>query len=288
MRLDNGILSVEISEHGAEPVSIEKFGRQYLWNADPAFWNRHAPILFPAVGRMKDDGFTYEGRRFPMKQHGFARDCSFAPTGNSGELRLAERPSADVYPFDFELTARYELEGNRLVAKWKVVNTGAGEMFFQIGAHPGFLLPDYDANDPVHGYLRFYDREGRETMPLVVSELEDGLRVTLNEPKTYLGEGAYPITDATFRNNALLFEGGQVAVVDLLDKHGAPVLRVDCPQAEAFGIWAPFKPGCPFVCLEPWCGICDPSDFHGTLSERKYIHRLRAGEEFGFEYGITV
>ena len=132
------------------------------------------------------------------------------------------------------------------------------------------------------------NREGRETMPLVVSELEDGLRVPLNEPKTYLGEGAYPITDATFRNNALLFEGGQVAVVDLLDKHGAPVLRVDCPQAEAFGIWAPFKPGCPFVCLEPWCGICDPSDFHGTLPERKYIHRLRAGEEFGFEYGITV
>ena len=65
------------------------------------------------------------------------------------------------------------------------------------------------------------NREGRETMPLVVSELEDGLRVPLNEPKTYLGEGAYPITDATFRNNALLFEGGQVAVVDLLDKHGA-------------------------------------------------------------------
>ena len=132
------------------------------------------------------------------------------------------------------------------------------------------------------------NREGRETMPMVVSELEDGLRIPLNEPKTYLGEGAFSITDATFRNNALLFEGGQVAAVDLLDKHGAPVLRVDCPQAEAFGIWAPFKPGCPFVCLEPWCGICDPSDFHGTLPERKYIHRLRAGEEFGFEYGITV
>ena len=59
-------------------------------------------------------------------------------------------------------------------------------------------------------------------------------------------------------------------------------------MAEAYGLWAPFKPGCPFVCLEPWCGINDLEGFSGDLSERYLSHALKPGEKFEFEYWIEL
>ena len=104
MILDNGILHVEISEKGAEMVSLSKHGVQYLWNADVNYWNRHAPILFPIVGRLCEDKYSWGDCEYTMKQHGFARDSRFVATGNRGEMRLAEKPSKDVYPFNFDLS----------------------------------------------------------------------------------------------------------------------------------------------------------------------------------------
>lgn len=288
MIMDNGILTVEVSEKGAEMVSVLKQGRQVLWNANSDFWNRHAPILFPIVGKLRDDKCRFGARVCSMKQHGFARDSRFVPTGNMGEMRLAEKPSKDVYPFDYDLSVCYELEGNQLKAIWKVANTGDEDMYFQIGAHPGFMLPQYDESEMVHGYFRFYDKHGKVMDPQVVSSLEDGLRIHRASPMTLSEDGELPIMGLTFRNGAIIFENGQVSAVDLLDKNRKMVLSVQCDQAEAFGVWAPFKKGCPFVCIEPWCGIADRSDFKGDLNQRDCIHRLQPGETFKFEYSISI
>ncbi len=158
--------------------------------------------------------------------------------------------------------------------------------YFQIGAHPGFLLPDYNAADEVHGYIRYRDRERQPVNPVVVSALQDGNRVPLDTPQTFKSE--MPLKADTFAHDALMFEDGQVAEAILCDKEGAPVLGVSCPQAEAYGIWAPHKEGCPFVCLEPWCGICDPYGFTGDISERKYTHALAPNQTYEFKYSITI
>lgn len=288
MILDNDILHVEISEKGAEIVSLSKHGVQYLWNADANYWNRHAPILFPIVGRLCENKYRWGGREYPMNQHGFARDSRFAPTGNRGEMRLVEKPSKDVYPFDFDLSVCYELEGNRVKALWKVVNTDDQEMCFQIGAHPGFMLPQYDENEMIHGYLRFYDKKGNRIDPQEHSSLEDGLRVHRAVPQTLSEDGELAIMGLTFRHGAIIYENGQVAAVELLDQNRNKILSVQCDQAEAFGIWAPYKMGCPFVCIEPWCGIADRKDFTGDISQRDYIHKLQPGGTFEFGYSITI
>jgi len=287
MILDNGILYVEISEKGAEMVSVLKQGRQILWNANLDFWNRHAPILFPIVGKLRDDKCRFGDREYSIKQHGFARDSRFVPTANRGELKLAEKPSCEVYPFDFDLTVRYELDGNQIKVIWTVINKDDETMWFQIGGHPGFMLPAYDEKDTIHGYFRLYDAEGKLTRPLLLSILENGLRVPISTPKTMLTE-ELPITNGTFAQGALLMEEHQVTAVELLDKAHQLVLRVDCPQAEAFGLWAPYKNGCPFVCIEPWCGIADTHDFIGDFSERKYVHGLAPQQTYEFKYSITI
>ena len=287
MIMDNGILTVEVSEKGAEMVSVLKQGHQMLWNANTDFWNRHAPILFPIVGKLRYDKCRFGARECSMKQHGFARDSRFVPTGNRGELMLAEKPSCEVYPFDFDLTVRYELNGNQIKVIWNVINKGDETIWFQIGGHPGFMLPAYDEKDTVHGYFKLYDADGKLTRPLLLSILEDGLRVPLSTPKTMLTE-ELPITNGTFAQGALLLEEHQVAAIELLDKNCRPVLRVDCPQAEAFGLWAPYKNGCPFVCIEPWCGIADSYNFTGDFSERKYVHGLAPYQTYEFKYSITI
>ncbi len=284
MILSNEILTIEVAPHGAELVSLVKDGREYMWCGDPAFWNRHAPILFPAVGKPYNNEIHINGKTYPMKQHGFARDCEFEEVGK-GRMRMMDEPH-DNYPYRFTLEAEYRLKGSSVEIVWTIENHDSCDMYAQIGAHPGFLLPDYNEADAVHGYVRYFDKEGRPVSPVEVSGLKEGNRVPHEAPVQYQAET--PVTAETFAHDALLFENGQVAVAELCDKSGKPVLRVDCPQAEAYGIWAPNKPGCPFVCLEPWCGITDVYGYTGDICGRTYIHRVAPGGKYTFTYTIEI
>lgn len=279
--------NIKVATHGAELQSIMANGREYLWQGAPAFWGRRAPILFPIVGRLANDTLQIDGLEYIMKQHGFARDAEFVQ--RDGKYVLVENGNRDSYPYAFELSAKYTVQGNTLNCEWQVENRDNKTMFFQIGAHPAFLLPDYDAEDNFHGFIRFYDKEGNTISPLVYNHLDGGLRCLYDTPMTLNNdEGLLALNDKTFANDALLVEGSQVANAALLDKYGREVLRVSCPQADAFGIWAPIKPGCPFVCIEPWCGIADKIGFIGDISERDCIHSLASEETYEFTYLITI
>ena len=75
MKLENEILYVEMVEHGAELTRIynKKTGAEILWNADPKFWKRHSPVLFPNVGKTWHNVVKIQGEQYPTSQHGFAR-----------------------------------------------------------------------------------------------------------------------------------------------------------------------------------------------------------------------
>jgi len=279
-------MHITVSKKGAELQSIVANGREYLWQGDPEFWGRRAPILFPIVGKLADDKLRIDGHEYTMKQHGFARDTEFVES--NGRYELTEN-GRENYPYAYELAVKYLVDGNTLTCNWQVTNRGDDTMHFQIGAHPAFLLPDFDANDVFHGFIRFYDKKGNTISPLVHHYLNGGLRCAYETPMVLNnGEGLLALNDKTFENDALLIEGGQVASAALLDKYGHEVLRVSCPQADAFGIWAPNKPGCPFVCIEPWCGIADNVGFKGDISERDCIHGLDPGKSFEFCYFLTL
>ena len=295
-----------VADKGAELVSIQRDGREYLWNGDPKFWGRSAPILFPAVGMLANDKLRIDGHEYTMKQHGFARDTMFirqdgykpAILGGNTDvltlrgplvLKMCQDGIPANYPYSFDLEARYETIDNSVSCSWTVRNIDSKTMYFQIGAHPAFLLPDYDETEDVHGYVKFFDESNSPVSPMLTSYLIDGLRHTYATPRALMnGTGICPITNSSFVNGALMIEGNQVASIALLDKQKKEVLRVVCPQAECYGLWAPNKPGCPFVCIEPWCGIADKYDFQGEISEREYIHSLEPDECYVFNYMIQI
>ena len=281
-------LTIAVSEHGAELTSLRCDGREYLWNGDATYWNRHSPVLFPVVGKPCNNELHVDGKSYPMKQHGFARDSVFEQVASDRGLRfrMKETDRHEVYPYRFGLEVTYIIEGKSLWVSWYVENRDNREMYYQIGAHPAFLLPDYRQEDDIHGYVQ-YGYEGEAVSPLLTSRLDDGNRVARENGGVRL-PGVMPIKRDTFAHDALMIENRQVTEATLCDKHGDKVLGVYCHDADAFGIWAPDKEGCPFVCLEPWQGICDRKGFTGDISQRDLIRAIQPGDHGHFEYKTTL
>ena len=150
--LENETLRVTVADAGAELISVQdkETGSERIWTADPAVWNRHAPILFPCVGTVTGGKYRIDGTEYPMKtQHGFARDLEFSclaqtPTSVTHCLTATDR-TREIYPFEFRLTVRQSIgagDSRRLRIEWIVENTGNGRMYYSIGGHPGFLMPE--------------------------------------------------------------------------------------------------------------------------------------------------
>ena len=277
----------EVNKHGAELQSLRFNGQEYLWQGNPGYWKRKAPILFPIVGRVADDILHIDGFIYKMSQHGFARDTEFEQI-NASQFILRSN-GRDNYPYAFELSVDYTSQFNSLICEWEVTNRSNRDMHFQIGSHPAFNLPHYDESDEIHGFIQCYDGQGKVVKPVVINHLVDGLRCSYGTPKTLLNDDVVlSLTNSTFADDAILLEGKQVASAALFDKSGQKVLTVSCPQAEAFGLWAPAKNGCPFVCIEPWCGIADRYNFDADISEREYSHDLKPNDTYLFSYKVEL
>lgn len=288
--IKNERLSVTIAAHGAELSSIydKANDRELVWQADPAFWNRHAPVLFPNVGKYYGGHFTYNGTDYPMGQHGFARDTEFEQAA-SGENFVTYRLCADeeskkIYPFDFVLEITHRLNGNRLTVEWNVKNTDNKEMYFTIGGHPAFnvnVLPDTDFED----YSLVF-KEGTEKLSYVLLDAESGTAIGDKVYELELTDSKYALKKDMFDKDALVFDGGQIEWAALALPDGKPYIALESKGFPNFGIWS--KPGAPYVCLEPWCGRCDNKGFEGEISEKPGIIALKAGETFKKSYDIIV
>lgn len=288
--IKNEKLSVTIAAHGAELSSIydKANDRELVWQADQAFWNRHAPVLFPNVGKYYGGHFTYNGTDYPMGQHGFARDTEFEQVA-SGENFVTYRLCADeeskkVYPFDFVLEITHRLNGNHLTVEWNVKNTDNKEMYFTIGGHPAFnvnVLPDTDFED----YSLVF-KEGTEKLSYVLLDAESGTAIGDKVYELELTDSKYALKKDMFDKDALVFDGGQIEWAALALPDGKPYIALESKGFPNFGIWS--KPGAPYVCLEPWCGRCDNKGFEGEISEKPGIIALKAGETFKKSYDIIV
>lgn len=287
--ISNSVLTVQIAEHGAELQSIRKGDKEYLWQGDPQFWGRRSPVLFPIVGRVWDNQYRYAGNTYELGQHGFARDMDFTQTykGDDGAVYWLESTPQTLgkFPFPFRLLVGYILEGNQIVVKWRVENLGTLDMYFQIGAHPAFYLPDYQVADKAHGFFAFDRTDALEYVVPVEKGCVSPERYQLIRNQ----EGLLPITGETFDCDTYIFDNRQLKKVTLLDKAKKPYLSLEF-DAPLVALWSPTKvhPDCPFVCIEPWYGRCDRVGYNGELQDREWIQRLASREVFEASYKIII
>ncbi len=287
--LSNQQVTIQIKESGAELCSIKEnaSGREYLWQADPAYWKRHSPVLFPIVGAVWNNEYRHEGKVYPLSQHGFARDKEFQLiVDKADEVRYrldSDEETWAIYPFHFRLEIGYRLRGNRIEVIWSVENRGKEEMHFQIGAHPAFYYPDYTAETDKRGFFSFDKQEGLEFILIK----EKGCAATDRYPLTLDEQGMLPLDTHTFDKDALIFEDGQLHQVVLHNNAREAVLTLHF-DAPVVGLWSPPAKDAPFVCIEPWYGRCDRAGYEGEYKDKDWMQHLQPGAGMEVSYTIEI
>ena len=284
--LENTALRVEIADKGAELCSVidKATLAERIWTADPSVWNRHAPILFPFVGKVTGSKYRIGEREYSMKtQHGFARDLCFACV-EATEKHVTQRLTATdetlaLYPYEFSLEVTHALdpdEPRQLNIAWQIKNCGSETMYYSIGGHPGFLMPDgVEKEDcflffPGHGSLSYFsaNKAGfalKDTLHELC--LQDGfVRYQEDVPDTWI------------------FSDHSVDEVGIALPDRTPYVTLRCGQFPLLAVWA--NPKGRFICLEPWFGRTDDEGFSGSLAEKPGIETLAPGEVKAISYAI--
>lgn len=270
-----------ISNNGAELKSVKHSnGTEFMWQADADIWPRTAPVLFPIVGKVKNDKLRVKDKTFAISQHGFARDKKFSiqtQTENKVVYQLLySDETLQKFPFDFKLLLTYEWLGDKLICGYEVYNLGVETMPFSIGAHPGFLIPNADFSGCE---LRFNKPE------LAVRHLlENGLFNHQTQP-VLNNEQVLSLSVDLFDLDAVVFKDLQSNEVNLVHKKSNYRVKMCFDGFPHFGIWA--KKGTQrFVCLEPWFGHSDYVEGHDDITKKEGMLSLPSHECFKTSYSL--
>lgn len=287
--IENEQLKVEVESLGAELKSMldKQTKVDYMWCADPAYYKRTSPNLFPIVGSLKDGKYTYNGKEYAMSQHGFARDYEWKAVKKSDTeisfFLASTEETLEKYPFAFELELRYVLSGRDLTVTWFVKNPSDQKMYFSCGGHPCFTCPIHGEADK-SGYGYNFHMDGDVTYTAL--DLPTGTMLP-EEHTLHLENGKAAFTPEFFDKGAYIVAGGQTKKVSLYDPSGEDYLTVSF-DAPLFGLWSAEGRNAPYAAIEPWYGRCDRVDFDGTLEDREWGNELEAGKTFEGSYTISV
>ncbi|QPF90213.1 aldose 1-epimerase family protein [Bradyrhizobium commune] len=279
-------LTATIKAHGAELCSLkDAAGTEFLWQAGPA-WPRHAPLLFPIVGRLANDELRHQGKTYRMTQHGFARDSRFA-WAERGERRcvlVLEDSDATraLYPFAFRLTATYTIDDAGLDLALSIVNPGGQTLPVSVGGHPAFNWP-LQPGLPKESYALTFAKEE----PSPIRRVEGGLLLAAPDPSPVRGT-VLALSESLFATDAVIIDPvNSDAVRYAAGQGGGPWLKMSWRGFRELGVWS--KPsGAPFLCIEPWRGYASPKGFDGEFTDKPGLMLIAPGAEEGLSFRIEV
>lgn len=277
--IQNSTFAADINALGAELSSLRSAanGTQYLWQGDASVWSGRSPILFPIIGRLLDDKYRCRGREYSLPKHGFARTSVFSVsriTPDSAVFTLTDSPSTRAcYPFSFRFEVHFQLTAEGIRVTHTVENRDDEEMYFSVGAHPGF---NCDLGDT----LVFEQAETLRTERIDENALLTGQTYPLLD-----NSDTITITPDLFVNDALFLSGYRSRRITLKCRRGYAV-EVDFGDAPFLGIWA--KPAAPYVCIEPWYGINDSYEKKEDISQKRGILSLAPAKSFSFSWSARI
>lgn len=286
--IHNDAMTVTIDELGAQLMSITAAdGTEYLWNGDPAYWTGRAPNLFPYVGRLTNDSYTYGGKTYQMTRHGFAKRTAFT-TADQGAanltLRMTDTPeSRESYPFAFQFDVSYVLEGSALVIVYAVENRGRETMYFGLGGHPGFRVP-LEAGESFEDYRLTFAHPSQPCRVL----LSDAYMLSGHDaPYPLEGGTVLPLRHDLFDQDAIILKNFE-RTMTLSAGEGTRGLTLSCPRMRYLGIWHMPKTDAPYVCLEPWASLPSRQDVVEDLAQQNDLISLESGQRYENRWTITI
>jgi len=279
--ISNSIVSATINHKGAELISFKNnfSNREYIWEGNPAIWAKHAPVLFPIVGTLKNNSYQYKNNIYNLNRHGFARDVNFKLVMQEENRLIFSLEYNDetlkVYPFEFELQIIYTLVQSKLNVTYVVINHGSEVMPFSIGGHPALALRnefenyslEFDTSEIINCYLLQND---------LLSNEYNSIKLKNN---------ILPLSYSLFENDALIIKKMQSKQIQILENN-VPFLHFKFKDFPNFGIWS--KKNAPFLCLEPWFGYSDVLESNGKILDKEGIQFLEPNKNFNCSYSIEI
>jgi len=273
-KLSNDKIFIEVDTLGAElkKLVLKRNNKNYLWHGDLEYWGRSAPVLFPIVGRLKNNNYLYNDQKYKMTQHGFARDKEFELIDQS-ENHLTyslneDKESLEKYPFKFRLEIKYTIKENSLAVSYKVKNRDQKKMYFSIGAHPAFYWP-LNENENKEDYFLEFEKDENASRYLLDSGLLNG-----NKEKIIKKSKILKLSSNTFKDDALVFKNLKSEKIILKNRKSDLKVEMEFEKFPYLGIWSQ-SAAAPFICIEPWHGIADSTDSSGKLEEKRGYYDFR-------------
>lgn len=278
-RIENEKLRLTVDSKGAEMVSLvnKATGAEMLWQADPAVWNRHAPLLFPYTGRLKEGKFTWKDKEYPGAAHGFGRDLEHVLTGQSDDTLTLEARDSEAtrrhFPFAFVLRSSYRLEGCRLLHTVAVENPGDETLRFGFGFHPGFVCP-FDEEHCAADYDLKFDTPQSPVLQLTPGGLCGGTEVLMEN------SDALPLSDTLFSADSLCMTQLTAHTLSLVERDSGRAVRVNIEGFPYVLAWSAATEHLRFVCIEPWHSLPDRLDASGRWEDKPCAAALAPGERW--------
>ena len=282
-RIASGGIAAEINAQGAELCALrDAAGHDFLWQAGPV-WPRHAPVLFPIVGRLAGDRLRHDGQDYRLTQHGFARDRRFgwlAREDAACRLVLADDAQTRArFPFPFRFEIGFAVAEDRLRVTYALHNPGATTLPASFGAHPAFRWP-----------LRAGVAKGAHTLtfaqaePAPVRRLAEGLLRPERFPSPIEGN-VLRLDESLFAADALILD--QVASQSVrFAAPGGPAIEVAWRGFRELGLW--MRPPGEFLCIEPWHGLADPVGFGRDFSQKPGLLHVPPGGSAEAEWSVRL
>lgn len=281
------MLTIESSSHGAELTSIKLNGIERLHqgnnildeNGKP-YWGRHAPILFPIVGKLKDNKTNINGKTYEMNQHGFARDMDFEQLEKTDKrhkyILKSNEETLKKFPFEFELYVEYQINENELTTKYTVINKDKNQMLFGLGGHPAFIC-NYSSED----YLLEFEKQEDK---IEFYKLQEGL-IRTKPINNILENNRIRLTKNIFAEDAIIMKNINSNKITLIDaSNNKKLLEFDFTGFPYLAIWS--KKGAPFVCIEPWQNHTDTVNSNSEFCKKEDIIKLEKNKKFECSYKV--
>jgi galactose mutarotase-like enzyme len=258
-------------------------GFEYLWQGDPNYWTGRSPILFPIIGGLPNETYTWRDQSYQMGSHGFARKSEFVlaeQTDHSLSFRLSDNEETKKqYPFSFDFYVIYTIRGNTLTEGFRVVNKNDDVMPFSVGGHPGFNCPMDEGKD-FSDYTIIFEKPETARRRIKANKLLTG------ETQPFLAaESEKHLGHEWFYNDAVILHGLKSRWLDL--SAGGRSVHMDFTGFPDFGIWSAANDG-PYVCLEPWFGVDSTKGDSGKFEDKEGMVFLPAGETFEAAFHMTL
>lgn len=290
--IENDKFKAEIDEHGAQLTHL--YNKQdgnfdYIWNND--LWPKHAPVLFPAIGRSEKDKYFYNGKEYEMPQHGFVADEDFKVEANDGDKLVLSLVDNDTtrkyYPFSFKLTITWTLSDAGITFHFDVDNTDDKAFSFSLGSHPAFNVP-IDGDGSFDDYQLDFEPAGLDLKQYEIvktpNPYRDGKII-----KLAAANGSHiDLNHQMFDDGLIIIENDGVKGVTLSSPKSKHSVHLNLDDFRYFCIWTKEGANAPFLCLEPFGGLPDIAGKEVELMDKEANTKLDAGASKSFEYTITL